>query len=236
MAAIVTALADLVLGARCAGCGLPALGLCPECRAVLGALRPRRVTRPLDGFPGTVAAGEYADQLRQVLLSAKQRGGLTHLPLLGRLTARAVAALVLAADPPLPLVLVPVPTVASRVRGRGLDLTAALAVRAAGELSWRGLAAQARPLVRLARTPADQIGLDRQQRVANPAGAYRCRAAPERGSVVVIDDVVTTGATLLAVAGALRTAGADPAGAATVAETTRRGDQKAPASVTEPVG
>ena len=119
MAAIVTALADLVLGARCAGCGLPALGLCPECRAVLGALRPRRVTRPLDGFPGTVAAGEYADQLRQVLLSAKQRGGLTHLPLLGRLTARAVAALVLAADPPLPLVLVPVPTVASRVRGRG---------------------------------------------------------------------------------------------------------------------
>lgn len=227
---ITDALADLVLGARCAGCGVAALGLCPDCTTALAGLRPRRAFRPLPGFPATVSAGEYAGRLRRVVLVTKERGGLSHLPLLGRLLARAVASLVLAGDPVTPLVLVPVPTVRARVLERGLDLTAVLAQRAARELHGYGLPVVAAGVVRLAQAPADQVGLGRQDRVANLRGAYRCGGRVPSGSVVVVDDVVTTGATLSAVADTLRSAGVYPYGAATLADTPRRGGPRAPAS------
>ncbi len=231
MTRIATALADLVLGARCAGCGVPAVGLCPDCAAVLAASRPLAATRALAGCPVTMAAGEYSGQLRRVLIAAKQRGGLTHLPLLSRLLARAVAALLLTRPPTGRVMLVPVPTVRARVLERGLDLTAVLARRAAGELAGCGLAVVAKPVVELARIPADQVGLGRRQRTANAAGAYRCRGPVPAGSVVVVDDIVTTGSTLVAMAAALRQAGVEPLGAATVAQTPRRGGPQAPASL-----
>lgn len=224
------ALGDLVLGARCAGCGVPALGLCPDCTASLGALRPRPAFRPLPGFPATVSAGEYDGVLRRVVLATKQRGGLSHLPLLGRMMARTVASLVLAAEPAAPLVLLPVPTVRARVLERGLDLTAVLAQRAARELVRCGLAVGTSRAVGVAQAPADQVGLGRRERVANLRGAYRCRGRVPSGSVVVVDDVVTTGATLTSVAEALRAAGVEPWAAVTLAETPRRGGPKAPAS------
>lgn len=226
---VIDAAADLVLGARCAGCGLPAFGLCPACAATLRALRPARVRRPLPELPTTIAAGPYSGELRRVMLVAKERQGLVQLPLLGLLLARAVAGLLLQDEPRLPVVLVPVPSVRARVIDRGIDLTAALAAGARRQLRRRGVEAVVARAVRLAREPDDQAGLGRRERMVNAQGAYRC-TAPSAGSVIVIDDVVTTGATLAAVSAALRAAGCVPFGAATVAQTPRRGDPKAPAS------
>lgn len=228
MGEIVDALGDLVLGARCAGCGVAVFGLCRHCAAVLRGLRPGVVSRPLPGFPRTAAAGEYTSELRQVLLATKERGALVHLPLLGGLLARA-AAVLLVPGVPLPVVLVPVPTVAARVAERGLDLPAALAVRARRELGRAGVPVRVSRAVRLVRDTDDQVGLDRAARVANLARAYRWVGQPSPGSVVVVDDVVTTGATLTAVTDAVRAAGTRLLGAATVAQTAKRGDQPAPA-------
>ncbi|MCA0252160.1 MAG: ComF family protein [Actinobacteria bacterium] len=224
MGAFLDAWGDLVLGACCPGCGHPALGMCRECAAGLRALQPGAVTRTLAGFPPTVAAGEYAGALRRVLLAAKERQALSQLPLLGRLLTRAVAGLLLGERPVGPVCLVPVPSVRARVIERGIDLTGTLAAGTARRLRRCGVEVSVRFAVRLERTPADQAGLGRTARIVNSSGAYRC-VQPPPGSVVIVDDVVTTGATLAAMATALRTAGCLPVGAATVAHTARRGSR-----------
>lgn len=227
---LVDAAADLVLGARCAGCDLPAFGLCPACTATLRGLAPGAVPRPIAGFPRTVAAGPYHGELRRVVLAAKERQALIQLPLLSRLLAGALAALLLEGEVQLPVTLVPVPSVRARVIERGIDLTATLAAGAGRRLRRCGVDVRVARAVRLVREPDDQAGLGWRERMANTQGAYRCLPRMLAGTLVVVDDVVTTGATLTAVATALRTVGCAPFGAATVAHTPRRGDLVAPAS------
>lgn len=219
---ILDALGDLVLGSRCPGCEIPALGLCESCRRGLDRLTPTLVTRRSSDFPVTVAAGEYAGALRSVILQAKEKGGLAYLPLLGRVLTQAVTALVEACPaPPVSLTLVPVPSARARVVERGLDLTGDLARRAAAILRRGGCRTTVSRAIRLRRQPRDQAGLDSASRLANSLDAYRWRE-PLAGAVVVVDDVVTTGATLCAVAVAAGTAGVGLLGAATIAETRRR--------------
>lgn len=215
------AVADLVAGARCVGCATPAPGLCPACRAGLVLLEPAATVRAVPGFPATAATGPYDGALRAVVLAAKERGALGQLPLLGDLLALAVARRLADAADPGPLLLVPVPSSPSAVVDRGLDFTGSLARRAAGRLRERGVGCRVAALVRPARALRDQAGLDRGARLGNSVGAYRCTAVPG-DRVLVVDDVVTTGATLAAVAGVLREAGVVLLGAAVVAQTPQR--------------
>lgn len=101
-------------------------------------------------------------------------------------------------------VLVPVPTATSRVRQRGYDQAGLLSQ----ELSRRtGLPS----LPLLARCGQDrQVGSGRTERVRHLTGAFRVPAGKDvRGKhVILVDDVLTTGATLEAAAATLHKAGA----------------------------
>lgn len=77
--------------------------------------------------------------------------------------------------------------------------------------------------LRVSRRLADQAGLSTRQRSANLAGAHAADPAVRGRAVVVVDDVVTSGATLTEAARALRAAGAERVAAASIAATTRRG-------------
>ncbi|MGV8909340.1 MAG: ComF family protein [Propionicimonas sp.] len=220
---VATRLAELVLGACCPGCGVPGLGACPACAALLTGVQPFLVPGLPEGLPAVAAAGAYADTLRRVLLAAKERGALGVIPLLGGRVAAAVARLALDAEPAAGLVLVPVPSTPAQVAARGIDLTASLARQAALRLRAAGLPVQVRRGLAQVRQPQDQAGLDRGQRLANLAGAFRSAGAPPSGPVVVVDDIVTTGATLAEAVRACREAGRDVVGAAVVAATTRVG-------------
>ena len=206
------ALLDLVLPRDCAACRVPGRTLCPGCLAALDVTPFSHAPTPAPrGMPPVTAAAAYDGVVRELLLAHKERGRTTLARPLGGLLAQAAATY----GPG--VVLVPVPSARAAVRARGHDHARRLA-SAAGR---RGRLRSA-PLLTGARVVADQSGLDAAGRAANLTGALVARRALRGLPVVVVDDVVTTGATLAEAARALSAAGADVRGAAVVAATLRR--------------
>ncbi|MEU9704585.1 ComF family protein [Streptomyces sp. NPDC047981] len=204
-------IAGLVLPVVCGGCGRPRTELCPPCGEELSGSGPRRV-RPSPepaGLPVVHAAAPYADAVRSVLLAHKERGALWLAEPLGDALAGAVEAAAGRCDGPGagPLLLVPVPSSRRSVRARGHDPTRRVALAAAGRLRRRGRAARVIPVLRQRHGVADQSGLGAAGRFANLAGALEVVAGGgrlmERGRVVLVDDLMTTGASLAEAARAL---------------------------------
>jgi predicted amidophosphoribosyltransferase len=191
--------------------------LCGGCRASLAATVPRR-TRPLPcppGFPTTITGGPYDDLMRKLISAHKERQAWLLTPALSSRLAAAVVPLLCEG----PVLLVPVPSSAAAVRSRGRDATAAIAAGAARRLR-PGRAVRMVRLLRPVRRLADQSGLSAAQRQANLAGAYAVRKAMP-GQVIIVDDLVTTGASIAEATRALTAAGWNVVGAAVLAATVR---------------
>ncbi|MFC0602181.1 ComF family protein [Streptomyces palmae] len=225
-------LGGLVLPMDCAGCGLPRGPLCERCRAVLsrGGGEPCRV-RPSPsppGLPPVYAAAGYQDAVRAALLAHKERGGLGLTGPLGEALAGAVLGVLGAATGPGSRVwMVPVPSARWAVAARGHDPVRRLAVAAAGVLRRSGLRARVLPVLRQRRAVLDQAGLNARQRRANLAGALGAvpgagraiRPGPKAGPgrVVLVDDLLTTGASIAEAARVVRRIVGPVAGAAVIA-------------------
>jgi predicted amidophosphoribosyltransferase len=214
------AAAELVLGSRCSACELPGLNPCPACRAALRGSRPVVLRGPGDPPLVVVAGGSYEAATKAVLLAAKERSGLGLVPVLAERLAVAVTVLA-SARPAGRLLLVPMPSVPARVAERGVDFTAAMAARAAGQLRRVGVPVTVVRALRQVRRPADQSGLGVAARQSNLAGAFAAAATIPDGELIVVDDIVTTGASIAEAIRALTAMGRRPVGAATVAATRR---------------
>jgi predicted amidophosphoribosyltransferase len=229
---MLAALVDLVLPVVCAGCGVPAglAALCDACRAHLERKPvPVRPDPCPAGFPNAFAVTSYDGVARAALLAHKEQGRFALArPLGGALAAAADAAIRAgpALDGPGPVLLVPVPTARAAVRQRGHDPTGRIAAVAAGLLRRQGAPVRRMPVLRHRRRISDQAALTSAERAANLRGALHVPGGMSRplpgAPVIVLDDVVTTGATIVEAARALRAAGADVHGAAVVAATHRR--------------
>ncbi|MFR9800146.1 ComF family protein [Streptomyces sp. MS06] len=205
-------LTDLVVPVECGGCGRPRTVLCAECGAALRGTGPGRV-RPSPepaGLPVVHASARYADQVRAVLLAHKERGALTLARPLGAALAGAVRAGREAGAAGAPVLLVPVPSARRAVRARGHDPVRRIALATAGALRRGGVPARVSAVLRQQRDVADQSGLAAAQRLENLAGALSVARGGERllagGEVVLVDDLMTTGASLAEAARAVREA------------------------------
>lgn len=216
---IIDAAAQLVFGAQCAGCGTGGRELCEQCRAVLSGESVRRVAGV---EPLVMSAGEYAAVLKAVLLRAKERDGLMLVAVLADRLAWSVEAVIHQVPGAGTVWLVPVPSSPATVAHRGVDFTASLARVAARRLRRRGYPVSVAGVLRQRRRLVDQAGLGVAARQANLRGAFRARGRGLPGSVIVVDDVVTTSATLREACRALEAAGHPVVGAATVAWTRRK--------------
>ncbi|MFJ9039110.1 ComF family protein [Streptomyces sp. NPDC102406] len=213
-------LSDLVLPAQCAGCGRSRTSLCARCTAALRGAAPSRVRpRPAPPrLPVVHAAAPYRDAVRAVLLAHKERGALGLARPLGTALAGAVRAGLPGQGPGRGgteagvVALVPVPSAPGAVRARGHDPMRRIAYAAAAELRRSGVPARVLPVLRQRRPVADQAGLDAAQRLANVTGALEVAGGSgglfaEIGRIVLVDDLMTTGASLAEAArvlGALR--------------------------------
>lgn len=217
---------DLLLPPACLLCGarlpagISAGAFCPTCRAAVPPMPPARcpvcavahrtpVTslhhcesclRQPPAFARVVAAGPYAGTLREAVQRFKYRGQLTLERPLGQLLAEAVTA----AGGPSPDLVVPVPLHVGRLRERGYNQSLQLARRLAGELG----APTAATLLRRTRATAPQQGLDATARKGNLRGAFAVAERLGGRRILLVDDVLTTGATVRECAAVLRRAGA----------------------------
>lgn len=200
--------ASVLWPVECAGCGAPDIAVCPACAGLLLAGAEREL---LDGVP-LVAAARYEGAVRALIGACKERGD--------RATARALGAglaLAIAAAPAGRLVRVP----SSRegLRRRGFDPV---------ELVLRGAGKRAVPLRRVASRapPGTQKERSADERALAAHGSLelgRRHAARLAGTAaVLVDDVVTSGATVREGVRALRAAGCEPVAIVAVARTPRR--------------
>ena len=222
---------DLIAPATCAGCSSAVArdrGLCEMCRADL--TRPALVQRELRSSGLTVpavAATAYDGAVRTTLVSYKERGRRSLRHDLGALLFRSCAAVAVDARVSSSALLVPVPSRRSTVKARGFDAVRLLGEAAAGQLRRVGFNARVAPVLGHMREVADQAGLSVTDRRANLAGALGFRRPHDAGglrgrAVIVVDDIVTTGATAAEAARALIEGDAIVIGVAAVAATPKR--------------
>lgn len=202
--------ADLVLPVRCLGCGHRAVAWCPECRSAALDLR----VRPLDGLL-VAAASVYADDVRAAILGYKEHGRRDLSTPLSDLLRSAVRSAVSGLDRPL---LVPMPSTARATRARGGDHMRRLIARAAPRAEVA--------VVLGSRSAPDAVGMSVAGRHNARRQAMYARQGIEKlvggRDLLLVDDVVTTGSTLLRAAEIVRACGAREVRAAVIAETERQ--------------
>lgn len=184
---------DLILPLECGGCGAPSTRWCDACALEL-AVRPDEphVVNPrVDPQAPVFALGRYAGARRRAILAMKERGRADLVPPLARALAVGIHRLLTWGMVETPLTLVPAPTRRSAARRRGGDPVARLArvavaghpdIAVAGALGMKALA-------------RDSVGLGTSARERNIAGRVVLRGRRPCGEVVLVDDIVTTGAT-----------------------------------------
>lgn len=226
------AAADLVLGARCAGCDTPGSLLCDACSedlrpsAFLSLPTPTPASLSVPRRVPPFAAGDYDGTVRSVLLAFKEQQRSRLLAPLARMLQ---ASVVEASTRERALALVPMPSSRPAVRERGYDAVALLANRAARVLRRRGRDVRVHPVLRHRAAVSDQAGLSAPERARNLAGALRVTYPPPANrDLLLVDDVITTGASMAAAVDALRAVGAGPVAIAVVAATRRRGAARGP--------
>ena len=185
---------DLILPLECGGCGAPSTRWCGACAAelVVKPDEPHVITPRVDPQVPVFALGRYAGARRQAILAMKEHGRADLVAPLARALAIGVHRLLVWGILDTPLTLVPAPTRRSAARRRGGDpVTRVAAAAVAGHPDIAVVSA-----LRMKAMVRDSVGLGTSARERNVAGRVRLRGRRPPAEVVLVDDIVTTGATV----------------------------------------
>ena len=199
---------DLVLPLECGGCGAPSTRWCEACARGL-QVRPDEphliAPRVHPGVP-VFSLGRYAGARRNAIVAVKEHGRTDLIRPLGAALNAGLRRLLTWGVLDTPLTVVPAPTRRLAARRRGGDPVTRMALAAtAGNRDVQVVAA-----LRMKALVRDSVGLSSTARQKNVAGRVRLRRSTEGlvGDVLVVDDIVTTGATAAESVRTLQTSGA----------------------------
>ncbi len=198
---------DLVLPLACGGCGAPGTRWCAACAAALavGDDEPHLITTRVDPGVPVFALGRYAGARRTAIVALKDHGRTDLTAPLAAPLAVGVHHLLTWGILGLPLTIVPAPTRRSAARRRGGDPVTRLVVAATRAHPDVTVA----PALRMTAFVRDSVGLDSGGRERNVSGRVVAQGRlPRAGEVLLVDDIVTTGATAAESVRVLRVAGA----------------------------
>ncbi|MEB3048836.1 ComF family protein [Mycolicibacter sp. MYC123] len=209
---------DAVLPLRCGGCGAPDTRWCAVCAGQLAVApdEPRLVSPRLDPQVPVFALGRYAGARRRAIIAVKERGRTDLIAPLAVPLVGALHRLLCWGMLDAPLTIVPAPTRRSAARRRGGDPIARIA--AAATSGHPGITVA--PALRMRALTRDSVGLGSGARERNLAGGVllrHCAIPKSGGDVLLVDDVVTTGATLAESVRVLRAGGISVSAALVIA-------------------
>ena len=182
---------DVVLSRACVHCNLPGALVCVDCASLIPRTAQQREFHHELWF-----GAPYETTVREMINAHKDHGTRALTPDLGLLLARAVWSAAVASSKTRPVVLVPIPAHRSSLRKRGRNTVIELGHRAAHEVSQRGMACFVAPILFREMETKRNAGRSIRERrdIAGTFGVRARGAVPSR--VIVIDDIVTTGATV----------------------------------------
>jgi predicted amidophosphoribosyltransferase len=208
---------DLVLPLECGGCGAASTRWCDACAKELsvGADQPHVVSPRIDPQVPVFALGRYAGARRQAIVAMKDHGRADLIAPLAHALAVGLHRLLTWGMVETPLTIVPAPTRRSAARRRGGDPVRRMATAAVAGHPEITVA----PVLRMKALARDSVGLGTAARERNIAGRVLLRRPrlPVLGEVLIVDDIVTTGATARESVRILGTAGMRVAGVLAVA-------------------
>ncbi|MGO4692509.1 ComF family protein [Glaciibacter sp. 2TAF33] len=195
---------------QCSGCGAPDRALCAACRLAIDPL-VRRIER--DGQPVWCSL-DYSGVARRVIGAYKDGGRTDAASALAPALRQAIIAALAAGQPgngTVHLVTIPSSRAAWRIRGYHPV-----------ELLLKRARLRSTPVLRQVGEARDQVGLQRAERMRNKSGSLVATRSAEGLCCVIVDDIVTTGATLCEARRAVIAGGGTVLGMAALAETPRR--------------
>lgn len=205
---------DLVLPLQCGGCGAPSTRWCVACARDLAVKphEPHLISPRLDPGVPVFSLGRYAGARREAIVAVKEHGRADLIEPLAVALKTALVHLLRWGVIDAPVTIVPAPTRRSAARRRGGDPVTRIALAAtAGHRDVTVVQA-----LRMRAFVHDSVGLSSADRVRNVAGRVRL-CQPVTGEALVVDDIVTTGATAAESVRTLQAAGVGVTGVLTVA-------------------
>lgn len=210
---------NLAMPQNCAGCGALYFEVCPSCALTLNRTAHQVFVKGVGacGFKITATA-YYEGPAQKILIAAKERNQVALIPVIAKATLAAVLSLLDPVPLSAPLALVPVPSRSSNLRLRGYHLVLQISELVAAQLRMQLVDIQVLPILKHVRVVNDQSRLSAKQRAINLQNAFT--SSSDYGSnqkvreMIIVDDLVTTGSTLIEARRALLSGGATVRGAA----------------------
>ncbi|WP_313673878.1 ComF family protein [Mycolicibacterium sp.] len=206
---------DLILPLECGGCGAPCTRWCDACATALQVHsdEPHLVTPRVDPGVPVFALGRYAGPRRHAIVAVKEHGRRDLVAPLSRALALGIHRLAVWGIVATPLTVVPAPTRRAAARRRGGDPVA----RVADTATRTNPDITSVHALRTVGRARDSVGLTTTARERNIAGRVRLTGSAPAGEVLLVDDIVTTGATAREAVRVLRAAGSEVSAVLTLA-------------------